>query len=139
MGVVEDTVAFCYDSAFNVGSGIGTTRVTVPSDPYAQLQIHVSTRGLNEDEISAIAQHVEVVRYQEGEVVLHPNDRVDALYLVSAGRFRLAIVLSGDLVKTISYASRDDQFGVLALHGDEPSQIKVVATRRRVAFGSKGL
>ena len=106
--------------------------MTVSSDSYTQLQIHTSTRGLSEDEINAIAPHVEIVRYEEGDVVLNPTDPVDALYLVSAGRLRVAVVLPGGQEKTISYLGRDDQFGLLAILQGEAAELKVVAEQHSI-------
>ncbi len=108
------------------------TPLTVSSDSYTQLQIHASTRGLSEDEINAIAPHVEIVRYEEGDVVLNPTDPVDALYLVAAGRLRVAVVLPGGPEKTILYLGRDDQFGLLAILQGEAAELKVVAEQHSI-------
>ncbi len=99
----------------------------IPSDPYTQLLIHASTRGLGEQEVREIAQHAEIVRFEEGDVVLQPDDPLEALYLVSAGRLKTSIVLPGGVEKTISYVGRDEQIGVLALLQEESLQLKVVA------------
>ena len=99
----------------------------VSSEHLSRLLAHSSTRGLSKDEIGTIAEHMEVVSYQEGEVVQRPDRPVDALYLVFAGRLRTAFILPGNLEKIFSYVGRDEQFGALALNHDEPAGIKVVA------------
>lgn len=99
----------------------------VPLEHLSRLSAHGSARGLSEDEIGMIAEHMEVVRCQEGEVVQRPDRPVDALYLVYAGRLRIALVLPGSHEKTFAYVSRNEQFGVLSLHQDGPAGIKVIA------------
>lgn len=108
--------------------------MTLPSDPYSLLHLHASGRGLTRDSIRTIVEHIQIVSFQAGDVVLHPNQLVDALYLVSAGRLRVAMVLPGGVERTISYVGRDDQVGLLALHQDEPTQIKVVAEQPTISL-----
>lgn len=106
----------------------------VPSELLSRLSIHSSTNGLSEAEVGMIAEHVEVVRCQEGEVVQRPDSPVDALHLVYAGRLSLALVLPDNTIKTFAYVGRDEQLGVLALHQDGPTGIKVIAEQPCVLF-----
>ena len=99
----------------------------LPSENFSRLLIHGSTHGLSEDEIGMIAEYAEVVRYLEGEVVQRPDRPVDALYLVSAGRLNVALVLPGNYQKTILYVGRDEQFNVLALNQDGQAGTSVIA------------
>jgi CRP-like cAMP-binding protein len=99
----------------------------LPSENFSRLLIHGSTHGLSEDEIGMIAEYAEVVRYLEGEVVQRPDRPADALYLVSAGRLNVVLVLPGNYQKTILYVGRDEQFNVLALGQDGPAGTSVIA------------
>jgi NTE family protein len=106
----------------------------ISSENLSRLSAHGSTRGLSEDEIRMIAEHVEVVSYREGEVVQRSDRPVDALYLVYAGRLRIALVLPGRQEKTFAYVRRDEQVGVLALHQDGPAGVRVIAEQPCVLF-----
>lgn len=106
----------------------------VTSEFLSRLSIHSSTHGLREDEIGMIVEHIEVVRFQEGEVVQQPDSPVDALHLVCTGQLSVALVFPDNTMKIFAYVNRDEQFGVLALHQDGPSGIKIVAEQPCVLF-----
>ncbi len=99
---------------------------TVP-DPIPFLQMHRSTRGLSEAEIHAIARQVEVVRFEEDEVVHRPDQQARALLLVITGRLRVSAPLPSGAEKTILYVGRDEQFGLIAMTQDKPFPLTVVA------------
>ncbi|TWT81375.1 NTE family protein RssA [Planctomycetes bacterium CA13] len=98
------------------------------SSPLALLQLHLSTRGLSEDAIASIAKECEVVRCAESEVLLQPNQPIDALYLVCTGQLVGTIAMPGGVEKSVSFATRDDQIGILAiLQESDGLQAKVTA------------
>jgi NTE family protein len=106
----------------------------VPSELLSRLSMHSSTNGLSEAEVGMIAEHVEIVRYQEDEVVQRPDSPVDALYLIYAGKLSVALVFPDKTIKTFAYVGRDEQFGLLALHQDGPAGVKVIAEQPCVLF-----
>ena len=96
--------------------------------PISLLQLHTSTRGLSDDEIAEIADKCEVVRCGESDVLLQPDQPIDSLYLICAGHLSISVTVVGGNDKTISFAARDDQIGILSiLQDDEDLQLRVVA------------
>ncbi|MGI9473095.1 MAG: patatin-like phospholipase family protein [Rubripirellula sp.] len=91
------------------------------------LRLHRSTRGLGPSQIARIAEHVEVLHAEHGQVIHHPDAPADALVLVVAGSLRMSIVLPGGTEKTIVYLGRDDHFGLIGLMQNEPFPVTVVA------------
>ena len=91
------------------------------------LRLHRSTRGLGPSQIARIAEHVEVIHAEHGQVIHHPDTPADALVLVVAGSLRMSVVMPGGSEKTIVYLGRDDHFGLLGLMQNEPFPVTVVA------------
>ena len=91
------------------------------------LRLHRSTRGLGPSQIARIAEHVEVIHAEHGQVIHHPDTPADALVLVVAGSLRMSVVMPGGSEKTIVYLGRDDHFGLLGLMQNDPFPVTVVA------------
>jgi predicted acylesterase/phospholipase RssA/CRP-like cAMP-binding protein len=91
------------------------------------LRLHRSTRGLGPSQIARIAEHVEVIHAEHGQVIHHPDAPADGLVLVVAGSLRMSVVMPGGSEKTIVYLGRDDHFGLLGLMQNEPFPVTVLA------------
>lgn len=73
--------------------------------------------GLGEAEIERLVQACTVTRYGAGETVFVEGDAGDDLFLVRAGRVRIAKTISGDVARTLAVVERGGVFGELALVG----------------------
>ena len=91
------------------------------------LRVHKSTNGLDAEQLHRLADHVEIVRCQEGDIIHRLDNTVEALLLVVTGRLKMSTVSATGVEKTVQYVGRDDQFGLLALANEEPFPIQVTA------------
>src|SRR5438874_13836572 len=59
-------------------------------------------------------QHVELVSYNQSQIICQEGDEADAFYLIRSGRVRVSNPLpGGEMVRT--YLSRGDYFGEIGL------------------------
>ncbi len=103
-------------------------------DPAVLFRVHQSSRGLTDEQIHTIAQHVEVVRFEDNQIVHRPDEKVQALLLILAGRLRTSVVLPGGSEQPLLYYRRDEQFGLLGLTQHEPFPISVVAEQQTLVL-----
>jgi predicted acylesterase/phospholipase RssA/CRP-like cAMP-binding protein len=99
-------------------------------EPLDLLRMHRSTHGLDEQQLSRIAQHCEVIQAEDGQELQGPSEPTDALLLVISGHLSLALSLPGGDERTVIYFGRGDQIGLLGLVQDEPIPSRVVALQR---------
>jgi len=69
---------------------------------------------LNEEFIQHLKENVELVSYNQGQVICREGDDADAFYLIRSGMVRVAQAMpGGEMVRT--YLSRGDYFGEIGL------------------------
>jgi CRP-like cAMP-binding protein len=69
---------------------------------------------LNEEFIQHLKENVELVSYNQGQVICKEGDDADAFYLIRSGMVRVAQAMpGGEMVRT--YLSRGDYFGEIGL------------------------
>jgi NTE family protein len=91
------------------------------------LRLHKSTQGLDDAQLSLLAKHVEIVRCDAGDVIHRPDDLMDALLLVIAGRLTTSVVSSTGVPTAFQQIGLDDQFGLLLLESDTPLPVLLTA------------
>src|SRR5437773_7496060 len=70
--------------------------------------------SLDDEFIEHLRQHVELVSYNQNQVICREGDDADAFYLIRSGMVRVSNALpGGDMVRT--YLSRGDYFGEIGL------------------------
>lgn len=89
------------------------------------LRIHDSTRGLNSDEISAIAKVAVLREYLPGEKALVTGKPATAISLIISGLFTMS--LTDDVRNGFGYLGPNDQIGTLLIVQDSDSLSNVVA------------
>src|SRR5213596_1103919 len=69
---------------------------------------------LDDDFIEHLRQHVELVSYNQNQIICNEGDDADAFYLIRSGMVRVSNALpGGEMVRT--YLSRGDYFGEIGL------------------------
>ena len=69
---------------------------------------------LNEEFLQRLKENVELVSYNQGQVICQEGDDADAFYLIRSGMVRVAQAMpGGEMVRT--YLSRGDYFGEIGL------------------------
>jgi NTE family protein len=96
-------------------------------EPVDVLRTHKSIRGLDDDQLRRLAEHVEIVHACAGDVIHHPDDHVGALFLVASGRLTLSVVSPAGVPTAFQQMRRDDQFGLLLLEQESPFPVLVTA------------
>src|SRR3984893_10409703 len=70
--------------------------------------------SLDDEFIEHLRQHVELVSYNQNQIICKEGDEADAFYLIRSGMVRVSNALpGGDMVRT--YLSRGDYFGEIGL------------------------
>src|SRR5207244_5475148 len=70
--------------------------------------------SLDDEFIEHLRQHVELVSYNQSQVICREGDDADAFYLIRSGMVRVSNALpGGEMVRT--YLSRGDYFGEIGL------------------------
>src|SRR5439155_18524682 len=70
--------------------------------------------SLDDEFVEHLRQHVELVSYNQSQVICKEGDDADAFYLIRSGMVRVSNALpGGDMVRT--YLSRGDYFGEIGL------------------------
>lgn len=89
--------------------------------------------GLDEDARRLLAEHLEVLAVEGGQVVMAEGDAADGLYLVASGRLQARIERDGASVP-IGEVGRGEVVGEAALLTDRPRSATVVALRDSVLY-----
>lgn len=84
------------------------------------LKSHQFSDGLTDDELNEIADHIEVVEYDSGEIVYRPHDRISDVHLVVQGRFRISVLDQHGNPFLEYFLTRGDQFGAVEGAYGEP-------------------
>jgi len=73
--------------------------------------------SLDDEFIEHLRQHVELVSYNQSQIICKEGDDADAFYLIRSGMVRVSNALpGGEMVRT--YLSRGDYFGEIGLLGE---------------------
>ena len=76
-----------------------------------KLRFHRALDGLSESELEHIASHASTRQLDAGEVLLEPNQNVDALYLVMQGRLRVVGDFKNAENQTLRLIGPGEHFG----------------------------
>jgi CRP/FNR family transcriptional regulator, cyclic AMP receptor protein len=84
--------------------------------------------GLSENDLRALADTLEEVRFEAGAAIFHQGDAGDAMYIVADGEVN--IHLPGEASRRVSLKdiSRGEYFGELALFDEKPRSASALAT-----------
>ncbi len=75
----------------------------------------VLCRGLATSEINDIARALRPVSFDSGNVIYGQDEPADKMYIIAAGRVRLAMERAGAPIQLLEYLSKGDHFGEMAL------------------------
>ena len=78
------------------------------------LRLHVSTRGLDDQQLHRIALHTAVLRLREGEFAQRRNEPIDNLLLVVLGQLGIIGVAPTGAKMTALSLGPNEEFGLLA-------------------------
>src|SRR5471030_1800476 len=82
---------------------------------------------LGEDVLSELVASLRQINLDKGAIILRAEEPGESLYLIRAGRVRIASKVENGLEKAIAYLGRGDAIGELALFTGEPHAFSVIA------------
>ena len=82
---------------------------------------------MNDAQIRKLAKHAEIVQCYAGEVIQRPEEHLEALLLVVAGRLTVSFCSSTGDAAPFQQLGLDDQFGLLLLESDAPFPVQLTA------------
>ena len=65
------------------------------------LRVHNACQGLSDEEVEALAKHVEVVHAAAGEMVHSASRELDAVFIVVAGRLQMMLKMPDGRRRTL--------------------------------------
>ncbi len=79
-------------------------------------------QGLNEEQISHLAEHTELREIKRREVVYLPGDPGDSVFLVNSGRVKISKVTRDGKALTLAYCGPSELFGETCIVGNTPRE-----------------
>jgi CRP-like cAMP-binding protein len=74
-------------------------------------------QGMTPREMRRLAQRTQMRRYQRGDVIAHPDDPPEGIYLIKEGRVKLCRYADSGRIQTLALLERGNIFGERALLG----------------------
>jgi CRP-like cAMP-binding protein len=84
-------------------------------------------RGLDADNLAALAETIRVRRYRRGEVIFHQGDPGDALHVILRGRVKISSPSEGGVEAILVTLRAGEFFGALALLDGSPRSASATA------------